>query len=252
MSTPGSTADLLTALRDAMHDVREFNRVIKANTEMLGQLLGVDQAGRQIALAPDAADNVRQQIGSILRTAQMLTARLELIDYETNPEVFGSETKYPAGIFGKFDKARKILLVHAKRERVTIRFQGASYVKIDVYSVFDALPFLLLENAVKYAPTGSEVVVCFEERQGELEVGVRSMGPLVLPSERDWLFDKHFRGANAKRASPKGNGFGLYFAAFVADLHGFDLWANCGSETLQLNGVPYASFEVVLIARSAA
>jgi K+-sensing histidine kinase KdpD len=243
-------SDLVSALRDAMHDVREFNRVIKANTEMLSQLLGVEQAGKSIALTPESADNVRQQIGSVLRTAQMLTARLDLIDYETNPEVFGSETKYPAGIYGKFDKARKILLVHVRRERVSVRLEGASFMKIEVYSVFDALPFLLLENAVKYSPTGGEVVISFAERPRELEVRVRSMGPHVLPHERTQLFDKHFRGVNAKQASPKGNGFGLYFAAFVAGLHGFGLSVVCGEESLQLNGVPYAPFEVVFTARS--
>jgi K+-sensing histidine kinase KdpD len=76
------------------------------------------------------------------------------------------------------------------------------------------------------------------------------MGPHVLPHERTQLFDKHFRGVNAKQASPKGNGFGLYFAAFVAGLHGFGLSVVCGEESLQLNGVPYAPFEVVFTARS--
>lgn len=244
-----SKDEVMQALRDAMHDVREFNRVIRANSEMLGQLLEVEKPGQPLNLSSTNSDNARQQLVSIMQTAQMLSARLNLIDLETNPSVFDSESTYAAGIYAKFDKAKKILKMHASRERVSITFEGSSFRKYDVYSVFDALPFLVLENAIKYAPSDSDIVVSFIELPERLEVSVKSMGPMVKLDEVDSLFDKNFRGEFAVRASPKGNGFGLYFADFIAKLHGFEIKANCGDAPIHINGIPYASFEIVLIVR---
>lgn len=83
--------ELKQVLRDTMHEVREFNRVIKANSEMLTRLLQIEHEGSPLSLNTQNADNARGQALAIFQTAQMVSARLDLIDFETNPEVFSSE-----------------------------------------------------------------------------------------------------------------------------------------------------------------
>jgi light-regulated signal transduction histidine kinase (bacteriophytochrome) len=235
-------------LIDAMHDVREFNRVIKTNVEWITTHVQFDRIGHPVNLSAETADTIRQQLGSIFRTTQLLSTRLALIDYETDPNVLLSEATYPAKLYAKFDKARMVLLVHARQEKVNVRITGSSHRTFDVYPVLDTLPFLLLENALKYSPTGCDVTVHFEESADELRVRVTSLGPLVLPAERGRVFEKHFRGAYAAMHQPRGKGFGLYFAEVIAELHGFGLDVDCGEETMKMNGVPFGRFEVVLTA----
>lgn len=238
--------ELKQVLRDTMHEVREFNRVIKANSEMLTRLLQIGNEGSPLTLNGQNADNARGQALAILQTAQMVSARLDLIDFETNPEVFSSERKITGSVYGKFDKARKMLYSRARNKNARISLKGESRKKSELYPVFDILPFLLVENAVKYAPSNSEIEITVEEYAHSVDVKIESMGPLVERDELAKLNTKGFRAIEAKKTGEKGSGFGLYFAHFVADLHDAKLTFTSGKESLKFNGTRYSPFSVNL------
>lgn len=239
-------SELKQVLRDTMHEVREFNRVIKANSEMLTRLLQIESHGSPISLNSQNSDNARSQALAIFQTAQMVSARLDLIDFETNPEIFSSERTITGSVYGKFDKARKMLYPRARQKNVRITMTGESRKKSELYPVFDILPFLLVENAVKYAPAESQVEIAITEYSSGIEVKIESIGPLVESDELEKLNTKGFRCEEAKKTGEKGSGFGLYFASFVADLHQAKLRFSSSSETLKLNGTRYATFSAVL------
>jgi len=69
--------ELKQVLRDTMHEVREFNRVIKANSEMLTRLLQIENEGSSLSLNVQNANNARGQALAIFQTAQMVSARLD-------------------------------------------------------------------------------------------------------------------------------------------------------------------------------
>lgn len=234
--------ELKVMLRDTMHEVREFNRIIKANSEMLTRLLRIDQERTPLTLDAQNSDNARGQALAILQTAQMLSARLDLIDFETNPQVFESEPKVSTSVYGKFDKARKMLNAKARDRGVRIRLDGSSMKKLDMYPVFDIVPFLLIENAVKYSPRGSDVTVTVTEHPREIEVRIESLGPLVPAEELPRLFEKGYRGKEATKLNEKGSGFGLHFARFASELNGAALAVRSGSEVCSYNGVRYSQF----------
>ena len=72
----------------------------------------------------------------------------------------------------------------------------------------------LLDNAAKHAPDGTVVDVLL--RDGELIV--RDRGPGIPAAEREHVFDRFYRGANA-RGRP-GSGLGLAIVRQVAETHG--------------------------------
>lgn len=78
----------------------------------------------------------------------------------------------------------------------------------------------LLDNAVKYSPAGSEIVL--EQRGGHLEV--RDTGPGLPADALDSVFDRFYRAPSA-RTQP-GNGIGLAIVKRVAELHGGEVWAR--------------------------
>lgn len=235
-------------LKDTMHEVREFNRVIKAHSEMLTTLLQIDHYGEGVSLSLNAinADNARDQAQAILHTAQMVSARLDLIDLQINPDIFQKEARVVSGVYSKFDKARKMLRMRARAKNVNIKMEGRSHRQIDAYRVFDILPFLLLENAVKYAPSGTEVVVSINEYPAEIEASVDSIGPTLGEDEKERITESGFRGKGAIATGEKGSGFGLYFAQFISDLHGMKLRFSTENRTFDYNGCTYASFRATL------
>jgi signal transduction histidine kinase len=72
----------------------------------------------------------------------------------------------------------------------------------------------LIENAIRYTPTGTEIVVETAARGGDRVLAVADSGPGIPAEERDRMFERFFRGAAGKQAGP-GTGLGL---AVVAEL----------------------------------
>lgn len=76
----------------------------------------------------------------------------------------------------------------------------------------------LLENAVKYADSGTTITVA-AERMGGVGVSVTSEGIPITQADKVKLFQRGFRGAAAKQRVAAGTGIGLYLATRVMQLH---------------------------------
>jgi signal transduction histidine kinase len=78
----------------------------------------------------------------------------------------------------------------------------------------------LLENAGKYSDAGTPIRV-FARRQGDsVLVGVGDQGAGIPIGEREKIFEKFVRGADAKRAGVRGVGIGLALVKRIAEAHG--------------------------------
>jgi signal transduction histidine kinase len=71
----------------------------------------------------------------------------------------------------------------------------------------------LLDNAVKYTPPGTEVVLSARQLENGVEIDVADQGPGLREEELPFLFERWFRGRSA--AGQPGTGLGL---ALVRDL----------------------------------
>jgi signal transduction histidine kinase len=72
----------------------------------------------------------------------------------------------------------------------------------------------LIENAVRYSPAGSDIIVTASSGQAGPYLSVSDNGPGIPPADRDRVFDRFYRGVNGRRSGP-GTGLGL---AIVAEL----------------------------------
>lgn len=84
--------------------------------------------------------------------------------------------------------------------------------------------FNLLDNAMKYSPAGTQVVVSTTVKDGSAVVRVRDQGPGIPPEFRTRLFERYVRGAAAGRSSSEGLGLGLYVAHGIVEAHGGRMW----------------------------
>lgn len=152
----------------------------------------------------------------------------------------------PTGLYKKFEKSRHVLGHAARAKGVNIDFRGKSFGTFDVLQAFELIPFIILNNAIKYSPPNGAIEVIFSESGQEIRAKVQSIGPILLPEERNKLFEQHFRGSNAQKMPLYGAGLGLYIARNIAKLHsGVSITAQGGSVgKFVFNGIPYADFRV--------
>lgn len=83
----------------------------------------------------------------------------------------------------------------------------------------------LIENAAKYSPHGTEIVLRVRRDGAEnLVICILDQGPGIAPEDLPYLFDKFYRSERV--GSISGSGLGLYVAQRIAHLHGGDLLAR--------------------------
>ncbi|MDH5254928.1 MAG: ATP-binding protein, partial [Gammaproteobacteria bacterium] len=100
----------------------------------------------------------------------------------------------------------------------------------------------LLDNAIKYSPTGSEVTLAASDTGDLVEISVADRGPGVPAAERDKVMDRFYRSAAV--AGVPGSGLGLSLVKAIAHHHGGQLVLTDNAPglraTLRLPKVPGA------------
>lgn len=76
----------------------------------------------------------------------------------------------------------------------------------------------LLENAIKYSPENTKILVTTEELNNELVIQVADQGRGIPSEDVPHVFDRFYRARNT-RVTVAGNGLGLYLAKYFVELH---------------------------------
>jgi PAS domain S-box-containing protein len=74
----------------------------------------------------------------------------------------------------------------------------------------------LVENAIKYTPPSTDIIVRMRTRYPIANVSVIDSGPGLSPAECELVFDKFKRAATSR----SGSGLGLYVSRKIIDAHG--------------------------------
>ena len=77
----------------------------------------------------------------------------------------------------------------------------------------------LIDNAIKYSPTGGEVEVRAYGDDGLVFIDVRDDGPGIAKNDQRLIFEKFGRVSGAGATKP-GTGLGLFIARSIAEAHG--------------------------------
>ena len=122
-------------------------------------------------------------------------------------------------------------LASLKKISIQLDFDSFESVSEDGLSIMcdpDLLGVLfynLIENAIKYSPEGSNILIASQNHTDELVIMVSDEGPGIEENQIDKIFDRFFRiEGSAKRAL--GSGLGLAICKVVADSVKAKLWAE--------------------------
>ena len=80
----------------------------------------------------------------------------------------------------------------------------------------------LLDNALKYSPSGSPISICAHPSQDRVVICVKDQGPGIAEEEQLRIFEKFYRGKEQQNL--KGSGMGLAIAREILSAHGEEIW----------------------------
>lgn len=195
----------------AAHELRTPMTSLRASAQLL-----LRQLGRQGM--PDA-DRLRQMLeiidGQSDRLARLVSQLLDVSRIQSGRLSLERETVDLVDLVGRVvDSIRST----ATGRTIVFRGPGDLIARVDTLR-FEQVVTNLLDNAVKYSPSGEAIDVQLSQptpREAQLTVSDRGDG--IPPEHRDRIFEPFFQAPTSGRS--KGLGLGLHISRQTVELHG--------------------------------
>jgi signal transduction histidine kinase len=232
----GRVAGAFDAMTDALEDAadqrdldeesrrRFFAAVGHDLRTPLASLLAAIEA-LEDGVAPDPARYLHSMERDVAALSALVDDLFLLSRIDSGSISIASE---PVDVTELADEAIEVLRPVANRAGVTLRLEAdhRTVVPGGTEAVSRTLRNLI-ENAIRHAPPGSEVVVEVRSATGAT-VRVLDQGPGFDPGFVDHAFDRFARADDARSRDTGGSGLGLAIARGFVDALGGEIWAEPG------------------------
>jgi heavy metal sensor kinase len=201
---------------DASHDLRTPVAVIRATAEI---------TLRRPRTEPEYRDALSRILDTSVDTSELLENLLTLARADAGAAGMEMHSLDLASHVSKAQQ-RAALLAAEKAMEVTSRVPATPvWVKADAIAI-DRLLLILLDNAVKYTPSGGRCEIALSQSQGHALISVRDSGIGIAESDLTNIFDRFYRVDRARNKDNGGAGLGLAIARWIAEMHGGSIAAE--------------------------
>jgi len=220
--------NLRAVLLDSVaHELRTPLTGIKAAVTSLLSQYQLDEGQRKelLTVINEETDRLDRLVGEATEMAQLDAHKVEL---HMQPAAMGDV------IESAVEESRTVLGQHPVEIRIA---PALPTVRVDPDRIAEVLK-QLLENAAKYSPPDSPIIITAVARDGRVVTSVTDRGPGIDDFEQSLIFDKFYRGRD-QRYRVQGTGMGLAIAKAILEAHGGKI-----SVTSQLGHGSVFSFEL--------
>ncbi len=230
-----TATDMDASLRKTLgmfHDVQPTVNSILRNAEAYVATLNGETQEDKFERLPTPAK-------ALVKATELLQKRLALMPLVSNPGAARNGARRSTRVYRLVDALVRTLRTVSAQRGVQIRLGGESFNQPQLYNSFDTIPFVLIDNAIKYSLDGETVEVEVTDTAHGVRIAVTSLSPFIAAEERGRLTEWGFRGEQAIAAAAGGSGLGLYLAGIVADAHGTRIELRCDGGKRDVNGIRY-------------
>lgn len=196
---------------DASHELKTPLAVILANSQILQQSEGEmpKDCRRWVEGTAEEAERMRGLVESLLelaRTEEGAGSARRNVDVDLSSTVEGEALQFDAVAF------EQGCLIETKVEP-NVHVMGDP-------EQLARLTKTLIDNACKYAKTGTQVTVKLEKRNGTALLSVNNLGDPIPEQDIPHVFDRFYRSDKARARETGGFGLGLAIARGIVEGHG--------------------------------
>ena len=214
---------LKSALLDAVtHDLRTPLTSIKASVTMLIEENLKDQVhttldpvsrGDLLEVINEETDRLNSFVESMVEIARVQSGDALL----RRSAVTAEEIVVKAA-----QRAKSIRRSHKLRSDIG---PALPMLSVDPRAMVEVL-FNLLDNAAKYSPAGTRILICVRKADGGIRFSVEDEGPGIPETDREAVFERYYRSARSTR----GLGMGLSIVRGIIEAHGGRIWIDSGKK----------------------
>ncbi|BDR52570.1 two-component sensor histidine kinase [Bombiscardovia nodaiensis] len=254
---------LVLVLIDDVSEAKRFEQTRDAFVQHVSEQLlePVDELGALATSLQEAAQNAQQNSESleqataaVSRDAKTLRGYSAYLDHTLRDLLLLMRAQEPvkASTSNLLDLAEQVnailpsLQFQAKEAGVGLDYQGAPRLQVHgEREQIQAAVRKLVENAIRYSPTGAKVaVVVGASKDGQYAlIQVVDRGKGISKDEQEHIFERFYRGSNQTQSSQVGIGLGLAIVKHVALTHhgSVTLWSAPGQGSTFTLMLPQAS-----------
>ena len=217
-------------IADASHELRAPLTTIKGSLEFLRRAPDLPESERADVLedAYTEADRMAALVSDLLLLARADAA-------------VGSEPGPPAASIDDHMRGRRetveldqlaldifrhgraqLLARHRAQLQLTIESLEPEAVLADPGQLRQVL-LILLDNAIKYTPSGGKVSISVNRQGGKAALSISDTGIGIEPEVQPHIFERFYRGDQARARDQHGSGLGLAIAKWIVAAHNGEL-----------------------------
>ena len=211
---------MITRLDDAFQNSKRF--VADASHELRTPLTILRGELENLAEDERFSDDQRERLGSLLEEAERLRIIVERLFALSRLDAGEAQTEWVAFDFGKMAAStaeQMALLAEDKGIAVSCECSPGVPVQGDRVRLKEVV-VNLLDNAIKYTPTGGAVHLRTSTVNGHAILEVSDTGIGIPADKAPKVFDRFYRVDQARTRNPDGAGLGLAIVKSICQAHG--------------------------------
>jgi signal transduction histidine kinase len=198
-------------LRTPLAQVRMF-----AETLLLGRVRSEEERLRSLQIVDQEARRLTHLVENILQFSRAEREAITLVPVHAD---LASQVREAVEAFAPVARSRHVVVQTALASDVECLVDPGALRQILLN---------LLDNAVKYGPTGQTVTITLRRAGTSARITVDDEGPGIPPEDRRRIWEPYQRLESAVNAAVAGSGIGLSVVAQLVALHGGRAWVESG------------------------
>jgi heavy metal sensor kinase len=219
--------DMLGRLQAAFDQLRRFTS--DASHELRTPLTAIRSVGEVVLQDERSPAEYRDAIGSMLEEVDRLTRLSESLLALSRADAGHIQLQQEEiFILRLAEEARSVVdvLAEEKRQRIDIEGDANLLISVDRLILRQAI-INLLDNAIKYSPTESRILVRVQSGGNEqVFLDVVDRGPGIPGEHQPYVFDRFYRVDKARTREWGGAGLGLSITRWAVEAHGGAITLN--------------------------
>ena len=176
----------------------------------------LENLSKDQSIKPETQTSINESLHEINRSLGIIDEMLKSSESEMQGFVL---IKKPTSILSLVKNIQATLYLLTQEKKVDFSVSGADITAFVDAPRIEAALLNITDNAVRYSPQG-KVQISLEQTDNSCIIKVTDNGIGIPEEDKVHLFERFYRGSNARSLDPNESGVGLYLSKQIIEKHG--------------------------------